>query len=61
MSKVLASDGLVSSGDEAGFLSKERIIAGPGFNRWLVPPRRPSHPPVHRHGLRLFGVLAAAF
>ena len=26
-------------GDGApGFLSKERIIAGPGFNRWLVPP-----------------------
>jgi MFS family permease len=23
---------------EAGLLSKERIIAGPGFNRWLVPP-----------------------
>ncbi len=23
---------------EPGFLSKERIIAGPGFNRWLVPP-----------------------
>jgi hypothetical protein len=22
----------------AGLLSKERIIAGPGFNRWLVPP-----------------------
>ena len=22
----------------AGFLEKERIIAGPGFNRWLVPP-----------------------
>ena len=22
----------------SGFLSKERIIAGPGFNRWLVPP-----------------------
>ena len=21
-----------------GFLSKERIIAGEGFNRWLVPP-----------------------
>ena len=21
-----------------GFLSKERIIAGPGFNRWVVPP-----------------------
>ncbi|WP_051379075.1 OFA family MFS transporter [Derxia gummosa] len=23
---------------DAGFLSKERIIASPGFNRWLVPP-----------------------
>ena len=22
----------------AGILSKERIIAGPGFKRWLVPP-----------------------
>src|SRR3982751_2920224 len=22
----------------SGFLDKERIIAGPGFNRWLVPP-----------------------
>ena len=22
----------------SGLLSKERIIAGPGFNRWLVPP-----------------------
>ena len=22
----------------AGFLDRERIIAGPGFNRWLVPP-----------------------
>ncbi len=21
-----------------GFLDKERIVAGPGFNRWLVPP-----------------------
>jgi hypothetical protein len=21
-----------------GWLDKERIIAGPGFNRWLVPP-----------------------
>jgi len=26
------------SGSPAGFLSKERIIAAPGFNRWLVPP-----------------------
>ncbi|MFM2036686.1 MAG: hypothetical protein RL459_1951 [Pseudomonadota bacterium] len=24
--------------EQAGFLDKERIIAGPGFNRWLVPP-----------------------
>ncbi len=23
---------------DSGFLSKERTIAGPGFNRWLVPP-----------------------
>ena len=22
----------------SGILDKERIIAGPGFNRWLVPP-----------------------
>ena len=32
----------MSSSTEAsgtpGFLSKERIIAGEGFNRWLVPP-----------------------
>ena len=21
-----------------GLLSRERIVAGPGFNRWLVPP-----------------------
>ncbi|MCZ8076212.1 MAG: OFA family MFS transporter [Paucibacter sp.] len=26
------------SGAEPGFLDKERIIAAPGFNRWLVPP-----------------------
>jgi len=26
------------STDSPGFLDKERIIAGPGFNRWLVPP-----------------------
>ena len=28
----------VEVGSAPGFLSKERIIAGPGFNRWLVPP-----------------------
>ena len=27
-----------SSASAPGFLSKERIIARPGFNRWLVPP-----------------------
>ena len=26
------------STDTPGFLDKQRIIAGPGFNRWLVPP-----------------------
>ncbi|MCV2362302.1 OFA family MFS transporter [Paucibacter sp. DJ1R-11] len=26
------------SGAKSGFLDKERIIAAPGFNRWLVPP-----------------------
>ena len=25
-------------GSTPGFLSKERIVARPGFNRWLVPP-----------------------
>lgn len=27
-----------SAADQPGFLAKERIIAKPGFNRWLVPP-----------------------
>ncbi|RBI82139.1 MFS transporter, partial [Xanthomonas oryzae pv. oryzae] len=27
-----------ASGADAGLLSKERIVARPGFNRWLVPP-----------------------
>ncbi|MDO8772447.1 MAG: OFA family MFS transporter [Burkholderiaceae bacterium] len=26
------------SGSSSGFLDRERIVAGPGFNRWLVPP-----------------------
>ena len=30
--------GASTQSDRGGFLSKERIIAGPGFNRWLVPP-----------------------
>ncbi len=34
----IAADRLPSSTPSYGFLSKERTIAGPGFNRWLVPP-----------------------
>jgi len=38
MSSVLI-DGARPAGDGSpGWLSKERIIAAPGFNRWLVPP-----------------------
>ncbi|EST17198.1 major Facilitator Superfamily protein [Pseudomonas putida S610] len=35
MSRTMTADALAST---PGFLSKERIIARPGFNRWLVPP-----------------------
>jgi MFS family permease len=28
----------IRSGQQAGLLDRERIIASPGFNRWLVPP-----------------------
>jgi MFS family permease len=38
MSTVLTSGGQPLGADTPGFLSKERIIAAPGFNRWLVPP-----------------------
>jgi MFS family permease len=31
-------DGSPIGADRSGLLSKERTIAGPGFNRWLVPP-----------------------
>src|ERR1700760_4505384 len=37
MSTVMA-DSPGTSTQAPGFLSKERTIAGPGFNRWLVPP-----------------------
>jgi len=37
MSSVVAG-AHTGGGDEAGLLSKERTIAGAGFNRWLVPP-----------------------
>lgn len=36
MSAVLDGSGLSATG--AGWLDKEHTIAGPGFNRWLVPP-----------------------
>ena len=36
MTTSIAADGLKA--DQPAFLSKERIIAKPGFNRWLVPP-----------------------
>ena len=36
---VLDGDGINGNhGPRPGLLDKERIIAGPGFNRWLVPP-----------------------
>ncbi len=38
MSAILGGSGQSPSSDQAGFLDKERTIAGPGFNRWLVPP-----------------------
>lgn len=39
MAAISAGTAAGSSHSSApGFLDKERIIAGPGFNRWLVPP-----------------------
>ncbi len=38
MSDVLIGVQPVDLSGSNGFLSKERIIAAPGFNRWLVPP-----------------------
>ena len=38
MSTVMANGAPSGAAAEPGFLSKERIIAAPGFNRWLVPP-----------------------
>ena len=34
----LAATPRVGPVDHAGFLSRERTIAGPGYNRWLLPP-----------------------
>jgi MFS family permease len=36
MTTSITADGIKA--DQPAFLSKERIIAKPGFNRWLVPP-----------------------
>jgi MFS family permease len=38
MSGALDIGASPSAGTSTGFLAKERTIAGPGFNRWLVPP-----------------------
>lgn len=38
MGSQAADAGAIPGEDRGGFLSRERIIAGPGFNRWLVPP-----------------------
>ena len=38
MSSVLTQGATPVHHQDAGILSKERIIAAPGFNRWLVPP-----------------------
>jgi MFS family permease len=38
MGSQVADPGAIEGEDTGGFLSRERIIAGPGFNRWLVPP-----------------------
>ncbi len=38
MSTVMSTASQPLAGEVPGFMSKERIIAGAGFNRWLVPP-----------------------
>ena len=38
MSAVIDETQTASRSGPGGFLSKERIVAAPGFNRWLVPP-----------------------
>jgi MFS family permease len=41
-------------------LSKERTIAKPGFNRWLIPPCALATHPLHRAGVRAQRVQPAA-
>ena len=38
MGTSAVANGVLGGGDDTGLLSKERIIAAPGFSRWLVPP-----------------------
>ena len=38
MGTSAVANGALGGGDDTGLLSKERIIAAPGFSRWLVPP-----------------------
>jgi MFS family permease len=38
MSSAQPNGSPTSTASDPGFLSKERIVAGPGFNRWMVPP-----------------------
>ncbi|MEY2892438.1 MAG: hypothetical protein RJA98_2346 [Pseudomonadota bacterium] len=38
MAAILSNGGSPAGDGPADFLSRERIIAAPGFNRWLVPP-----------------------
>jgi MFS family permease len=38
MATIPGSAGGVRADDSVGLLAKERTVAGPGFNRWLVPP-----------------------
>lgn len=36
--RIIRSAFLVTVGDKVGFLARERTVAPPGWNRWLVPP-----------------------
>ena len=38
MASIPGTAGGVRPSDSVGLLAKERTVAGPGFNRWLVPP-----------------------
>ena len=46
----------------AGLLSKERTVAGPGFNRWLIPPcALATHLCIgHAYAISVFGIRTAS-